>query len=46
MAQGCGFENKCTKCEFFKSKVHYLEYLAGINGVQPLLEKVTAIEAF
>ena len=36
---------KCSKCEFFKSKVHYLGYLTGANGVQPLLEKVTTIEA-
>ena len=36
---------KCSKCEFFKSKVHYLGYLVGADRVQPLLEKVTAIEA-
>ena len=36
---------KCSKCEFFKSKVHYLGYLVGIDDVQPLLEKVTTIEA-
>ena len=33
------------KCKFFKSKVHYLGFLVGINGVQPQPEKVTAIEA-
>ena len=32
---------KCSKCEFFKSKVHYLGYLVGTDGVQPLPEKVT-----
>ena len=36
---------KCSKCEFFKSKVHYLGYLVGADGVQPLPEKVAAIEA-
>ena len=30
---------KCSKCEFFKSKAHYLGYLVGANGVQPLQEK-------
>ena len=36
---------KHSKCEFFKSKFHYLGYLVGANGIQPLLEKVAAIEA-
>ena len=36
---------KCSKCEFFNSKVHYLGYLVGTNTVQPLLEKVTPIQA-
>ena len=36
---------KCSKCEFFKSKVLYLGYLVGADIVQPLPEKVTAIEA-
>ena len=36
---------KCSKCEFFKSKVHYLGYPLRTNGVQPLLEKVTTTEA-
>ena len=31
--------------EFSKSKVHYLVYPVGANSVQPLPEKVTAIEA-
>ena len=34
-----------SKCEFFKTQVHYLGFLVGTNGVQPLLEKVTVIEA-
>ena len=36
---------KCSKCEFFKSKVHYLGYLVGANGIHPLPGKVTATEA-
>ena len=35
---------KCSKCTFFKSKVHYLAYLEGVDGVQPLLEKLEAIK--
>ena len=27
---------KCSKCEFFKTKVHYLGFLVGDDGVQPL----------
>ena len=36
---------KCSKCESFKTKVHCLGFLVGINGVQPLPEKVVAIKA-
>ena len=36
--------NLKIKCTFFKTKVHYLGFLIGTNGVQPLPEKVTAIE--
>ena len=39
------FKIKCNKCEFFKTKVHYLSYLVENDGVQPLPEKVTTIEA-
>ena len=35
---------KCSKCEFFKSKVHHLGSLVGTDGVQPLPEKVAAIQ--
>ena len=38
-------EVKCSKCEFFKSEAHYLGYFGGADGIQPLLEKVTTIEA-
>ena len=34
---------KESKCEFFKSKVHYLCYLVGTDGVEPLPEKLEAI---
>ena len=44
MATECGLEDKHSKYEFFKSKVHYLAYIVGTNGVQPLL-KVAAIQA-
>ena len=36
---------KYSKCEFFKSQVHYLGFLVGTQGVQPLPEKVATIEA-
>ena len=44
MTQSSQLKNKHSKCEFFKTKVHYLGFLVGINGVQPLPEKVTAIQ--
>ena len=31
-------------CKFFKTKVHYLGYLVGSSGVQPLPEKVETIK--
>ena len=34
---------KQRKCEFFKTKVDYLGYFLGSNGVQPLPEKIEAI---
>ena len=36
---------KCSKCEFFKTKVHYLGFLVGVGGVQPLPENVATIQA-
>ena len=35
---------KQSKCEFFKSKVHYLGYLVGADRVEPILEKLEAIQ--
>ena len=36
--QDADLKIKCSKCEFFKSTVHYLGYLVGTDGVQPLPE--------
>ena len=36
---------KFSKCEYFKSTVHYFGYLVGTDGVQPLLVKVATIQA-
>ena len=36
--QDVDLKTKCSKCEFFKSKVHYLGYLVGTNSVQPLIQ--------
>ena len=35
---------KLSKCQFFKKHLHYLGHLISEQGIQPLLEKVTAIE--
>ena len=35
---------KCSKCRFFKSKVYYLGCLVGVDGVQPLPDKLEAIK--
>ena len=43
--QDADLKIKCRKCEFFNSKVHYLGYLVGTDGVQPLPEKVATKEA-
>ena len=42
--QGADLKIKISKCEFFKSKVHYLGYLVGADGVEPLPEKLEAIQ--
>ena len=36
---------KCNKYEFLKTKEHYLGFLVGINGVQPLPENIAATQA-
>ena len=43
--QDADLKIKCSKCKFFKSKVHYLGYLIGTDGVQPLPKKAAAIQA-
>ena len=43
--QDADLKSKHSKYEFFKSQVHYLGFLLGTRRVQPLPEKVTAIEA-
>ena len=42
--QGADLKIKKSKYEFFKSKVHYLGYLVGADGVEPLPEKLEAIQ--
>ena len=36
---------KQSKYKFFKTKVHFLGFLIGINSIQPLPEQVAAIQA-
>ena len=42
--QGVDLKIKKSKCKFFKSKVHYVGYLVGADGVEPLPEKLEAIQ--
>ena len=42
--QGADLKIKQSKCKFFKSKVHYLGYIVGTDGVEPLPEKLEAIQ--
>ena len=42
--QGADLKIKKSKCELFKSKVHYLGYLVGADRVEPLPEKLEAIQ--
>ena len=43
--EAADFKIKCSNCEFIKTKVHYLGFLAGVNGIQPLPEKFAMIQA-
>ena len=36
---------KCCKCEFFKTKVHYLGFLVVVDGVNPIPGKVAYLPA-
>ena len=42
--EAAGLKIKGSKCKFFKTKVHYIGFLVGIDGVKLLPKKVTAIE--
>ena len=43
-AEGCRPEDQMQQMQVFKSKVHYLGCLVGVDGVQPLPEKLEAIK--
>ena len=43
--QDADLKIKCSECKFFKSQIHYLGFLVGTQGIQPLPEKVIAVEA-
>ena len=35
---------KCSKCDFFKSEIHYLGYLISADGIDPLPDKLDTIK--
>ena len=35
---------KLSKCDFFKSQIHYLGHLISENGISPLLDKLDSIK--
>ena len=35
---------KCLKCDFFKSKIHYLGHLISAHGISPLPDKLDTIK--
>ena len=35
---------KCSKCDFFKSKIHYLGHLISAHGISPLPDKLDTIK--
>ena len=39
-AKTCRLEDYCSKCKFFKDKIHYPGYLVSVDGVQPLPDKL------
>ena len=39
-----GLKMKQSKCNFFKSQIHYLEYLISEDGISPLLDKLDSIK--
>ena len=38
-----GLTMKCSKCDFFKSKIHYLGHLISAEGISPLTDKLDCI---
>ena len=39
-----GLKMKCSECDFFKSEIHYLEYLISADGIRPLPNKLDSIK--
>ena len=39
-----GLKMKQSKCDFFKSQIHYLGHLISKNGISPLLDKLDSIK--
>ena len=41
--KAAGLKLKESKCDFFKSEIHYLGHLISDKGIQPLPEKLDTI---
>ena len=39
-----GLKMKCSKCDFFKSEIHYLGHLISVDGISPLLDKLDTLK--
>ena len=39
-----GLKMKCSKCDFFKSEIHYLGHLIFVDGISPLPDKLDTIK--
>ena len=39
-----GLKMKCSKCDFFKSEIHYFGHLISPEGISPLLNKLDSIK--
>ena len=39
-----GLKMKCSKCDFFKSEIHYLGHLISTHGISPLPDKLDTIK--
>ena len=42
--QEAGLKIKCSKCDFFKSEIHYLGHLISPEGISPLPNKLDSIK--